>query len=92
MQKPFAHSYRRMERITLHVDATTKVLLRRAAGVSGLRLAEFVQVAAVARAHRLLSQTMVTYISNGEFCRVLDAIENPPAPTDDLVNALSRST
>lgn len=81
-----------MERITLHMDATTKALLWRAADVSGLPLAEFIQDSAKVRAQRLLSQSVVTRVSNEEFCRVLDAVENPPAPTDDLVKALSRST
>ena len=88
MEKPFSHSYRRMERINLHVDAITKALLQRAANVSGLRLAEFVQDSAKVRAQRLLSQITTTRVSNDDFCQMLDAIENPPAPTFDLVDAL----
>ena len=74
------------------MDATTKALLWRAADVSGLRLVEFIHRSAKARAQRLLSQSVVTRVSNEGFCRELDAVENPPAPTDDLVKALSRST
>lgn len=92
MKKLPARSDCDMERITLHMDATTKTLLQRAADVSGLRLAEFIQGSAKARAQRLLSQSVVTRVSNEEFRRVLDAVEKPPAPTDDLIKALSRST
>lgn len=88
MKKLSARSNCDMERITLHMDAATKALLQRAADVSGLPLAEFIQDSAKVRAQRLLSQSVVTRVSNEEFCRVLDAVENPPAPTDDLVNAL----
>tara|TARA_Y100001963_G_C6412529_1_gene279093 strand:- start:139 stop:417 length:279 start_codon:yes stop_codon:yes gene_type:complete len=92
MKKLPARSDCDIERITLHMDATTKTLLWRAADVSGLRLVEFIQGSAKARAQRLLSQSVVTRVSNEEFRRVLDAVENPPAPTDDLIKALSRST
>ena len=40
------------------------------------------------RAQRLLSRTTFTRVSDDEFYRVLDAIDNPPAPTDYLVGAL----
>ncbi|MEH6706413.1 MAG: DUF1778 domain-containing protein [Alloalcanivorax venustensis] len=91
MRKPPARSEREMKRITLHIDASTKALLQQAADASGLHLAEFVRIIAVARAQRLLSQTSATRVSNDEFYQVLDAIENPPAPTDDLVEALRPS-
>ena len=92
MDKPFSRSHHRMERVTLYVDATTKVLLQRAASVRGLPLAEFIQDSAKVRAQHLLSQSMVTRVSDGEFCRVLDAIESPPAPTGDLIKALRSSS
>ena len=57
-----------------------------------LRLMELIHRSTKARAQRLLSQSVVTRVSNEEFRRVLDAVENPPAPTDDLIKALSRST
>ena len=81
-----------MERITLHMDATTRALLWRVADVSSLPLAEFIQDSAKAQAHRLLSQSVVTRVSNEDFCRVLDAVENPSAPTVDLVKPLCSSS
>ncbi len=92
MKKPFARSGRGKERLTLYIDANTKTLLQRAAAFSGLRLAEFIQNSAVAQAQRLPNQNSITHVSHDEFCRLLDAVENPPAPTDDLVNLLRRST
>ncbi|MCE7524130.1 DUF1778 domain-containing protein [Alloalcanivorax xenomutans] len=88
MEKPSASSDQEVERITLHMDTHTKALMQRAADARGLRLAEFVRTSAVAQARRLLSQITATRVSHDDFCRVLDAIENPPTPMDDLVDAL----
>ncbi|WP_166643049.1 DUF1778 domain-containing protein [Alcanivorax sp. 24] len=70
------------------MDTHTKALIQRAADVSRLHLAEFVRTSAVARARRLLSQITAIRVSHDDFCRVLDAIDNPPTPMDDLVDAL----
>jgi len=88
MKTPSTNHPRKEGQIALRADASTKALLQQAADVSGLRLEEFIVSTAVARAQRLLSQTTTTRVSNDEFCRMLNAIGNPPAPTDDLVNAL----
>ncbi|MBG11736.1 MAG: hypothetical protein CL553_00775 [Alcanivorax sp.] len=88
MKTPSTNYPRKEEQIALRADANTKTLLQQAADISGLRLEEFIVSTAVARAQRLLSQTTTTRVSNDQFCRMLDAIENPPAPTDDLVDAL----
>lgn len=88
MNAPSVSPSRKDERVNLRIDAKTKALLQRAAEINGSRLTEFLLTTAVARAQRLLSQTTVTRVSNDEFYRVLDAIENPPKPTDYLVDAL----
>lgn len=53
---------------------------------------ELIHRSTKARAQRLLSQSVVTRVSNEEFRRVLDAVEKPPAPTIDLVKALCSSS
>jgi len=63
MKKLSARSDCDMEWITLHMDATTKALLQRAADVSGLSSAEFIQDSAKVQAQRLLSQSVVTRVS-----------------------------
>ncbi|MCH8542644.1 MAG: DUF1778 domain-containing protein [Alcanivorax sp.] len=81
---------RKDERVNLRVDAKTKAMLVQAAEISGTPLTEFVVQTALDRADRLVSQPKVTRVSNEEFFRVLDLIENPPAPTDYLVEAMKR--
>ncbi|MCK0538876.1 type II toxin-antitoxin system TacA family antitoxin [Alcanivorax quisquiliarum] len=81
---------RKDERVNLRVDAKTKAMLVRAAEISGTKLTEFLVQTALDRADRLVSQPKVTRVSNEEFFRVLDLIENPPAPTDYLVEAMQR--
>lgn len=88
MNAPSVSPSRKDERVNLRIDAKTKALLQQAAEINGSRLTEFLLSTAVARAQRLLSRTVVTRVSNDEFYRVLDAIENPPEPSDYLVDAL----
>ncbi len=85
-----ANAARKDERVNLRVDAKTKAMLVQAAEISGTRLTEFLVQTALDRADRLVSQPKVTRVSNEEFFRVLDLIENPPAPTDYLVEAMQR--
>lgn len=65
-------------------------MLVKAAEISGTPLTVFLVQTALDRADRLVSQPKVTRVSNEEFFRVLDLIENPPAPTDYLVEAMQR--
>ncbi|WP_162925711.1 DUF1778 domain-containing protein [Isoalcanivorax indicus] len=88
MNAPSVSPSRKDERVNLRIDAKTKALLQQAAEINGSRLTEFLLTTAVTRAQRLLSRTTVTRVSDDEFYRVLDAIDNPPAPTDYLVDAL----
>lgn len=85
-----ASAARKNERVNLRVNARTKFLLLRAAEISGTALTEFVVQTALERADRLVNQPRVTRVSNEEFFKVLDLIENPPAPTDYLVEAMRR--
>jgi uncharacterized protein (DUF1778 family) len=81
MKTPPTNHSRKEERIALRADTNTKVLLQQAADISGLPLEEFIVNTTVTRAQRVLSQTTTTRVSNDKFCRMLDAIENPPAST-----------
>jgi uncharacterized protein (DUF1778 family) len=92
MKTPSTNYPRKEERIALRVDTNTKALLQHAADISGLRLEEFIVSTAVTRAQRLLSRTTTTRVSNDEFCRVLEAIENSPAPSNELVDVLRHSS
>lgn len=85
-----ANAARKSERVNLRVDATTKAMLVKAAEISDTPLTTFLVETALERAERLVSQPKVTRVSNEEFFRVLDLIENPPAPTDYLVEAMKR--
>ncbi|MDX1804378.1 MAG: DUF1778 domain-containing protein [Alcanivorax sp.] len=85
-----ANLARKDERVSLRVDARTKAMLVKAAEISGTPLTVFLVQTALDRADRLVSQPKVTRVSNEEFFRVLDLIENPPAPTDYLVEAMQR--
>lgn len=90
MNKYAENIARKDERVNLRVDARTKAMLVKAAEISGTPLTEFVVQTALDRADRLVSQPKVTRVSNEEFFRVLDLIENPPEPTDYLVEAMQR--
>ena len=90
MNKYAENIARKDERVNLRVDARTKAMLVKAAEISGTPLTEFVVQTALERADRLVSQPKVTTVSNEEFFRVLDLIENPPEPTDYLVDAMQR--
>jgi uncharacterized protein (DUF1778 family) len=88
MKTPSTNYPRKEERIALRADPSTKALLQEAADISGLPLEECIVGTTVTRAQRLLRRTTTARVSNDDFCRMLDAIENPPAPTGDLVDAL----
>lgn len=81
---------RKDERVNLRVDAKTKALLMQAAELSGVPLTEFLVQTALERADRLMSQPKATLVSREAFFRVLDLIENPPPPTDYLIEAMQK--
>lgn len=80
---------RKDQRLNVRVDAQTRELLVRAAEVAGVGLSDFLLSVARERAERLVQQPVSTRVSPEEFCRILDLIENPPAPTDYLVEAMA---
>lgn len=78
------------ERLNLRVDSRTKAMLVRAAAISGTPLTEFVVQVALERAAHVIGHPETTRVSNDEFFRVLDLVENPPAPTRYLTEAMQQ--
>lgn len=83
-------SGRKDERLNLRVDARAKAMLTRAAAINGTPLTEFVVQVALERASQVIGHPETTRISNDEFFRVLDLVENPPAPTRYLTDAMQQ--
>lgn len=81
-------SRRKDERVNLRVDAETKRLLMAAAEIKGTKLSDFLLSTAVNAAERLVNRPAVSRLDNNDFCRVLDALANPPEPTRYLVEAM----
>lgn len=74
------------ERIELRVAASAKELIQRAMAVSGLTAGDL----AYEGARRVLDEHQRMLLTGADRDAFLEAVLNPPEPTDKLINALRR--
>jgi len=73
------------ERMSLRVPAKAKLL--RAAALRNTDLTNFVTQSALREADAVIEQAETIQISERDFLRIMDVLENPPAPNEKLLAA-----
>ena len=76
------------DHIEMRVRPSDKERMSRAADLSGVKLTTFVRASAAREAERVLREHEVTTVSPRDRRRLLDALENPPAPTQAARDAV----
>ncbi|MDQ0473092.1 type II toxin-antitoxin system TacA family antitoxin [Labrys wisconsinensis] len=74
-------------RIDLRIPAAQKAVIARAAALSNVDLTEFVTRSALRDAQATIERAEHLALSERDSLRVLDLLENPPAPADRLIRA-----
>ena len=86
--KPGSQS--RSERVDFRVSAEFKALFSRAAEISGVNMSSFIIEAARERAVKLIEQHERIVLGNADRDVLLNALANPPGPTDSLKHAAEK--
>lgn len=76
------------DRITARIPRANRVLLERAAAIYGATLNQFIVQSALDRAGEILRQEEALLLSERDARIFLEALDNPPPPADNLVQAL----
>jgi uncharacterized protein (DUF1778 family) len=74
-------------RMSLRIPAADKALLMRAAALQNTGLTDFVIRMGVQAAQAVIEQTERIQLSERDRLRVLELLENPPAPNEKLLAA-----
>jgi uncharacterized protein (DUF1778 family) len=75
------------DRVELRIPAEDKALIARAAALQHVNVTSFILRSVLPKARELIAQTERLKLSERDSRRVLDLLENPPAPTERLVRA-----
>lgn len=76
------------DRITARIPRANRLLLERAAAIYGATLNQFIVQSALDRAGEILRQEETLLLSERDARAFLKALDNPPPPSDNLVQAL----
>jgi len=77
------------DRITARIPRANRLLLEKAAAIYGATLNQFIVQSAIDRAGEILHREEALRLSGRDAAAFLDALDNPPAPVDNLVQALN---
>lgn len=77
-------------RITARVSKNVADVLELAASMVGSTLNQFVTQAALEKAERIVESERILQLSQNTAARFFDLLDNPPAPSQDLVDAFNR--
>ena len=77
-------------RITARVSQNVVDILELAAGMVGSTLNQFVTQAALEKAERIVENERILQMSQNTAAWFFDLLDNPPAPSQSLVDALNR--
>lgn len=77
------------ERMNLRVAAQQKATLMRAAALVHADLTEFVTRAALREAEAVIESAEKIEVSERDFLRILELLDNPPAPNEKLRAAIA---
>jgi uncharacterized protein (DUF1778 family) len=75
------------ERMSLRVPAAAKAKLVRAAALRNTDLTNFVTQSALREADAVIEQAETIKVSERDFLRIMNALENPPAPNEKMLAA-----
>jgi uncharacterized protein (DUF1778 family) len=78
------------DRIVSRVPHSNRTIIEKAAAVYGATINQFMIQAALDRANQILAQEEQLRLSERDSRLFLDALDNPPAPADALVEALRK--
>jgi uncharacterized protein (DUF1778 family) len=78
------------DRIVSRVPHSNRTIIERAAAVYGATINQFMIQAALDRANQILAEEEQLRLSERDSRLFLDALENPPAPADTLVEAFRK--
>ncbi|HOM13072.1 MAG TPA: DUF1778 domain-containing protein [Rubrivivax sp.] len=77
-------------RLALRVRAEDKAMLMRAVAIAHTDMTDFILRHALDAARKVIEQSETVTLSARDSLRVLDVLENPPAPNAKLQHAASR--
>lgn len=77
-------------RLSLRLDPAHKALIDRAAAYSGETVTSFATATLVRRARKIIRDHQVTRLSEEGAVRLLELLDNPPAPNEALKRAARR--
>jgi uncharacterized protein (DUF1778 family) len=75
------------ERISARVSEHVYQTLHRAAGLVGSTINQFLVQSALERAHAVIEEESIIYLTGESTKKFFDAIENPPVPNEKLKTA-----
>lgn len=78
------------DRIVSRVPHSNRTIIEKAAAVYGATINQFMIQAALDRANQILAQEEQLRLSERDARLFLDALDNPPAPADTLIEALRK--
>jgi uncharacterized protein (DUF1778 family) len=76
------------ERITARLPRSTRSIIERAAAIYGASINQFIVQAAVERANEVLQSMEALQLSSRDAQTFLNALENPPEPSQELLDAV----
>jgi uncharacterized protein (DUF1778 family) len=77
------------ERMNLRISAAAKAKLVRAASLRNADLTSFVTQAALREAEAVIEEADAVKVSQRDFTRILDLLDNPPKPNAKLKAAIA---
>lgn len=74
------------DRLEVRLPSEDKALLARAAEIEGVKVSQFVLTLALRQARKVVAQAETAQVSTdaANYQRILNALANPPEPTDAL--------
>ena len=78
-------------RISARVPEKTRELVHEAADALGITVSDFIAVAALHEAHKVLERERMVTVAHGYASAFFSALDNPPAPNKALLTAAKRS-
>lgn len=76
-------------RLQLHVTPAHKARIARAAAIQHVDLTQFVTEAALHEADTVITEAEAVQVSERDFTRILELLDNPPAPNARLKAAIA---
>jgi len=76
------------DRVTARIPHASRLIIERAAAAYGATLNQFIVQSALDRAGEILAREETLQLSENDSRSFLDALDNPPPPSDRLIAAL----